>query len=132
MIKEDYVNFDVAVLLNEKGFDVPEYIVGHIYTENGSIQSVSGVEYDGVDCIAAPTLYMAMKWLREKHNVHIEILMTNHSMSEKFDIPKYYWVAVDAKTCKWIDESTVYSVKQFDTNEDACNDAIKRCLEKYC
>lgn len=71
MIKEDYVNFEVAVLLNEKGFDVPEYIVGHIYTENRNIQNVGSIEYSNADCIAAPTLQMAMKWLREKHNIFI-------------------------------------------------------------
>ena len=71
MIKEDYVNFEVAVLLNERGFDVPEYIVGHIYTENGNIQNVGSIEYNNADCITAPTLQMAMKWLREKHNIFI-------------------------------------------------------------
>lgn len=134
-ITEDYVSFETAKLLKEKGFN--EYCrtyytnsrIGFhdIYNSPQLIDNKSLFEM-GLG-LSAPTLQMAMKWLRIKHNIHIEILMTNHSMSERFDIPKYYWVAVGAKTSKWITESTLYSAKQFDTNEEACEAAIKHCLE---
>ena len=138
-MNEDYVSFETAKLLKEKGFDVETehelwYVVEKFSTGchwNSCTYKVGDItrEYDEKYCIAMPTLQMAMKWLRIEHNIHIEILMTNHSISERFDIPKYYWVAVNAKTCKWITESTVYSAKQFDTNEEACEEAIKYCLE---
>ena len=144
MITEDYCGFEVAKLLKEKGFDGDTncyYIEG---TESKNLcyspirknhnKRITNDEFDihidiGSSRISAPTLQMAMKWLRREHNIHIEILMTNHSMSKLFDIPKYYWVAVNAKTCKWITESTLYSAKQFDTKEEACEAAIKYCLE---
>lgn len=128
MITEDYVSFETAKLLKEKGFDE---ITEQSYTLSTGydtrIPCCNSVDTDRVSRI---TLQIAMKWLRIEHNIHIEILMTNHSMSERFDIPKYYWVAVGAKTSKWITESTLYSAKQFDTNEEACEAAIKHCLEK--
>ena len=130
MIAEDYVGFEVAKLLKEKGFDGKCEAMydkdGHFVPFNFKVLTKADKRLFVAD---APTLQMAMKWLRIEHNIHIEILMTNHSMSERFDIPKYYWVAVNAKTCKWISESTVYSAKQFDTNEEACEAAIKYCLE---
>ena len=134
MITEDYVSFETAKLLKEKGFDGPCYAYWHedkneiiVSHSIHPIQNITNPCFFGP---AAPTLQMAMKWLRIEHNIHIKILMTNHSITERFDIPKYYWVAVNAKTCRWLTESTVYSPKQFDTNEEACESAIKHCLEK--
>lgn len=128
MITEDYVSFEVAKLLKEKGY---KGLFNGYYNNAGCVVDKPNTllkepEYQYYERVS---LYMVMKWLRIEHNIHIEILMTNHSMSERFDIPKYYWVAVNAKTCKWISESTVYSAKQFDTNEEACEAAIKYCLE---
>ena len=70
-----------------------------------------------------------MKWLRKEHDFHIEIRITNHSISSMLEIIKYYWVIMDAKKAKWIYESTVYNVKAFDTPEEAADSAIKYCLE---
>lgn len=66
MITEDYVSFETAKLLKEKGFD-------------GEVQPVSSKNiyepYKGrlignipEHAIIAPTFQMAMKWLREVHN----------------------------------------------------------------
>jgi hypothetical protein len=53
MITEDYVSFEVAKLLKEKGFD--EKVIS--FYPPGDIQR--------------PTLQMAMKWLREVHKIYI-------------------------------------------------------------
>ena len=55
MIKEDYVSFEVAKLLKEKGFDE---MVSSFYPP-GDIQR--------------PTHQMAMKWLREIYDIFIVI-----------------------------------------------------------
>ena len=90
MITEDYVSFEVAKLLKEKGFDSDEvgglggfysescYESGHgITTQSG--QEV-GIVYDDLtnadlehDEYLRPTHQMAMKWLREVHNLHVWI-----------------------------------------------------------
>ena len=72
MIKEDYVSFETAKLLKEKGFDEG------CRTRYGSAGSFSYEKYEieASECemynaILAPTLQMAMKWLREVHNIYI-------------------------------------------------------------
>ena len=72
MITEDYVSFEVAKLLKEKGFD--EQCRDFYRQENGNWLHRNTYEYNYFnlqmpmwkDCYACPTHQMAMKWLREK------------------------------------------------------------------
>lgn len=72
MITEDYVSFEVAKLLKEKGFNesiwtcyIEHEIFHYDYTSSNS---------DLIDdVISAPTHQMAMAWLREVHKIHITI-----------------------------------------------------------
>ena len=68
MIIEDYVSFETAKLLNEKGFD--EY-TSMVYNQNGSFMPNGAIEDTYQTFYSAPTLQMAMKWLREVHGLHI-------------------------------------------------------------
>lgn len=118
MITEDYVSFEVAKLLKEKGFDVNCYT--H-YSSNG--QNVYYNYQTPSDGINMPTLQMAMKWLREVHNIHV--------------VPKFDFYAGDY-TGRIYDgrrESTAEKVDYIaivgnSTYEEACEAAIKYCLEK--
>ena len=65
MIKEAYVSFEVAKLLKEKGFSE---ITLDSYRANGQLRG----EYKSCN-IPCPTHQMAMKWLREVHNIFIVI-----------------------------------------------------------
>lgn len=123
---EDYVSFEVAKLLKEKGFD--EYC-GY-YSSDGEYWGYCVYNHKGKDYISAPTLQMARKWLREKHHLHIEVRITNHSISSMVNVVKYYWVMCDTETGRWCDESTVYTVRTFDKSEEAEEDAIRHALEK--
>ena len=137
MITEDYVSFETAKLLKEKGFDEKCYAYWDLTTVTktpkiGISDSSKNWNYKWNPFslpVSAPTLQMAMKWLRKEHDFHIEIRITNHSISSMLEIIKYYWIILDAKKAKWICESTVYDVKAFDTPEEACDVAIKYCLE---
>lgn len=81
MITEDYVSFETAKLLKEKGFVAHTehnmwYVVEDFSTGchwNSCTYKVGSItrEYDKKCCIVMPTLQMAMKWLREVHNLHI-------------------------------------------------------------
>ena len=71
-MNEDYVSYEVAKLLKENGFD---WYCRALYAPNSEVLSHSlGVSntYD-VDVYAAPTLYMAQKWLRVEKDIHIMI-----------------------------------------------------------
>ena len=64
-MKEDYVSFEVAKLLKEKGFD---WECEHVIWEGADDN------YENYDkAIPNPTLQMAMKWLREVHKLHISV-----------------------------------------------------------
>ena len=67
MITEDYVSFEVAKLLKEKGFAEP--LVNYYYTAKGERVGYLMPE----EQYLCPTHQMAMKWLREEKGVYIEI-----------------------------------------------------------
>ena len=125
MITEDYVSFEVAKLLKEKGF---REICNKCYGIESKKFFSSIRSNDDDTMYAAPTLQMAMKWLRDVHNLHIEARITNHSMSSLCEVVKYYWVVFNTTNAKWVNESSVYTL-YFNTYEDACASAIKNCLE---
>lgn len=74
MIKEDYVSFEISVLLKEKGFDW----ASRLWYNNNGIVSQKYIEPTnnilGKDehfpCV---TNQMAMKWLRKVHNIFIQV-----------------------------------------------------------
>ena len=68
MITEDYVSFETAKLLKEKGFD--DFTCHSYYYKNGDIEEETRYEGD----FGRPTLQMAMKWLREVHYWHIFVI----------------------------------------------------------
>lgn len=120
MITEDYVSFETAKLLKEKGFDEPCHALYH----NGEDKIFFGLDVDSyhntnlnVDCYACPTLQMAMKWLREVHKIHIEI---------GYNIG-YFPVCISIKTNEPIPYKPMQG-KDF-TYEEACEAAIKYCLK---
>ena len=82
MITEDYVSFEIAKLLKEKGFAencLMRYnkagdLVEEAYKFNWNFQTID---------YSAPTLQMAMKWLREIYNIHI-VLSPNKKMNNQY------------------------------------------------
>jgi hypothetical protein len=67
MITEDYVSFEIAKLLKEKGFHEDCKCQ---YGKGGSI-SWTSCNNGNVTTFARPTIQMTMKWLREVHNIDI-------------------------------------------------------------
>ena len=78
MITEDYVSFETAKLLKEKGFDEScsrSYVKDKLAYSQGFNNSYYMIMYtdETYRPISAPTLQMVMKWLREVHNKSIEV-----------------------------------------------------------
>lgn len=80
-ITEDYCNKEISVLLREKGFDVPvknyfslnkDAILHNLDKQFGAKKNWNHFEY----CISRPSQSLALKWLREVYNLHIEIYRT--------------------------------------------------------
>lgn len=119
MITEDYVSFEVAKLLKEKGFDEP-CLMCYTYDEKlGNYGQYNSYKNSEVFSLTAPTLQMTLKWLREAHNLHINIFVT-----WKDKIPHYQW-SID----NLITQDTTYDTPCLEKYEEACEAAIKYCLE---
>ena len=122
MITEDYVSFKIAKLLKEKGFDGKCDLFGRTDESELIIREAAKIAYEqGIDdeCVILPTLQMAMKWLREAHN--IDIIINVSSKDESYDKRKYTYVIVS----KWFIGTD--NVKRI--YEEACEAGIEYCLE---
>jgi len=122
MITEDYVSLETAELLKEKGFNEATYTY---YLSDGSFY-LSPMAVDNKNLyahghVSAPTLQMAVKWLRENKGIAIIPVLSSILDNEKFlwDIK-----IVVAKTCESYSQGWIY-----EKQEEAFNTAIKYCLE---
>lgn len=125
-IKEDYVSPETAKLLKEKGFE--GYSIITIYDENAASAYIKELQekhlpYSSDDpklkefYYTQPTLQMAMKWLREKHNFHIWV-EPNHDKEGLYN--------AHVKVGWW---SNNWCGVGYNTYEKACEAAIKYCLK---
>ena len=175
MITEDYVSFEAAKLLKEKGFkhwcfkcygtaayhkgeplsfdeehdlldaglgDEIEYVEGGYLYDLGCNNS----EKNSKVC-AAPTLQMAMKWLRETHSILL-IVDYDYEFTDTSYCYKIYRLGEHGKPERVQIEGVRYdmlgephteivayrdykrSYFDYKTYEEACEAAIKYCLEK--
>ena len=69
MITEDYVSFETARLLKEKGFDIESR--ASIKVSSGDIYQISEELIKPESDTIIPTLQTAMKWLREVHKLGV-------------------------------------------------------------
>jgi len=126
MITEDYVSFETAKLLKEKGFDVPTHSVWIDHSKLvGCPAGISMFPHaknwnaidDGMSDIyfSAPTLQMAMKWLREVYNIAIDT---------EWEHLWYVYVKPMTVNPSENDYYQYYSAKY----EEAIEAAIKYCL----
>lgn len=122
MIEEDYVSFETAKLLKEKGFDENTHMWWYtVYGELG--------EYDVTDrgrrpelYINAPTLQMAMKWLREVYDIHVV-------PRKDFFNGTYTGMIYDGRRENVFDKDDYIALVGYETYEQTCEDCIKYCLE---
>jgi hypothetical protein len=136
MITEDYVSFETAKLLKEKGFDFCcefQYInclsgcpfLTDIHDDAGCYYKNSEI---GQDEYSAPTLQMTMKWLREVHKLHIEV---NPAVFDyKHDDIHDGWSCEIMHLSSMAYNADFDFQKKYSTYEEACEVAIKYCLEK--
>ena len=145
MITEDYVSFEVAKLLKEKGFDEDlrqQQVTGRYSLRDFSLErwdwgtyEISYKEGEFIhfcdqyfyysevkneeNTIVAPTLQMTQKWLRETYEFDICVVPT----FDKDNYKAYYYLVIDIQH---------HIQKESGLYEDYGNcwgDAIKYCLE---
>lgn len=124
MITEDYVSFETAKLLKEKGFDCACKVWYSEYTSQFGGEKYTSIEFDNHNkfnenykfICSAPTLQMAVKWLREVHGLFIRI--TEDMTGNVFEW-SVYQKNYGCKASTYVEDSY----------EQACEAAIKYCLE---
>ncbi|MCR4964824.1 MAG: hypothetical protein K6A41_04130 [Bacteroidales bacterium] len=136
MITEDYVSFEIAKLLKEKGFsgEFHKHYWGYEHGKEFLTEGSFNPEYD----YPAPTLQMAMKWLREIKGISIDIItdwewardpitMTKIEIEypEASEFTGYYYEIHQLEPHRLLYDSAVISKNR----EEACEAAIKYCLE---
>ena len=121
MIEEAYVSFDVAKLLKEKGFNELCYEWYNPFGSHyNSAFAFNNEGYKNVNKICAPTQQMAMRWLREVHNINIDIVSIWNQ--KQFEYQVFVVTPENAKDC-YVDD------KSYLGYEEAVEAAIKYCLE---
>ena len=123
MITEDYVSFETAKLLKKKRFDCSSY--NHYRLDNGELchfNTNCSTNLEQNDYITAPTLQMVMKWLRDIS--HLEIYPFHDAIQENNN----WWYRIErhSKGCSLTEHESDIIYK---TYEEACEAAIKYCLE---
>lgn len=137
-ITEDYVSFETAKLLKEKGFD---WDCKQVYDLVRPQSCADGKIYDNFpdknpnaydELVSAPTLQMAMKWLREEHHLFIGV-------EPRLSFTDYYWITANVYKVRKknslyhaepVDDYSCVACCDGDSFEDACESAIKYCLKK--
>lgn len=123
MITEDYISFEIAKLLKEKGFIencLMRYskvgdLVEEAYKFNWNFQTID---------YSAPTLQIVMKWLREVHNMYYEIQLLLGEKAEKYgDLKLGIYQLSSSGSYVWKD--WIYA----DTYVELYENYIKYCLE---
>lgn len=129
MIKEDYVSYEVAKLLKEKGFNWMCY--GYYNKDDEDSEPYFG-DGEGADnwnnqapsvkelWYSAPTHQMAMKWLREECDLHIIAYPYNANGKKK-------WCCQVYKTFNLLGNEK-YVNETLDSYEQAVEAALKYCL----
>ena len=122
MITEDYVSFETAKLLKEKRFT--EYTLGYYLDDKDKLyfdRFSDDWNSNHVGYISAPTQQMAMRWLREVHNIVCNIDIESRNF--------YYYSIFIIRSSIGAQYQLTSQKPYFETYEEACEAAIKYCLE---
>ena len=147
MITEDYIDFKTSLLLKEKGFNekcryvyMPDgtrvaaqnFMEGEPLVDNDDIESVARyndrIPYiQGEYAFLCPTQQLVMKWLREEKNIHVEVnIVFDRYIRDWFFGYGFYITSLKGPDYEKLAEC---DYNEYRTYEEACEAAIKYCLE---
>ena len=131
LTKKDYCDYDTCVALKELGYKAPTsayyisndttlyfvsnpfrggYAIDCFYSHNSLREGVVTSNY-----IDAPTMWEAQKWLRENHNLHVEVGYN----------PVLSWYVYRV----WNNQDEIAEGEAFPSYEEALNTAIYMAVE---
>jgi len=125
MIQEQYVSLKVAKLAKEKGFNesistlYKNGIFKHHKPRHSNNPFISNKGMTD-NCCSAPTQSLLAKWLREKYEIHVEVV---------------FWYYKDSHYCEYTYnitkplENLTNNVLWFDNYEEAMEEGLKEALK---
>ena len=128
IISEDYVSYEVAKLLKEKEFNW-NCITYYVDSEPDNVKYSMLFENNTTweeRCYSAPTLQMALKWLREVHHLYVQVMLDSWACGGHTG----YYVVIQNTTSDF--EMMLQDALDnvfYDSYEDAVEAALKYVLE---
>ena len=125
-MNEDFVPKEIALKLREKGFDEPCYGYYHRDGGDNSFEVCGNGDRDFQNSknqyrVAAPTIPQVLKWLREEHKLHIEVMFIRPLHNRV----KYYITDTDGSRGDFMDVSD----EHYETWEQATLAGIEYVLD---
>lgn len=125
-VKDQYVTYDTAKALKDKGFN--EHVYRIIWKHGDKIRTVASLEkvcnfdldIDGM--YSCPTHQMVLSWLRETYHLFIEVSL-GMSLGGVY---RFDYSVLDGN-CKYIRKAFTGT-----TYENATEKAIQDCLANFC
>lgn len=140
MNTEDYVSYPVALALKKAGFnELTNSFYDEASVQQGEFEIVPTYakfnevcRTPGCECVSAPTLWQAQKWLREKKRIAINVIA--HDTSDRYREGKYHWEEAylpnfNREGHQWADWFIYGKHPLFDTYEEALSDGLSQMLE---
>ena len=131
---EDFVPYELALKLKDKGFRKPciatydkDGMLGYNYVQPTSIRAVGFEEclvYSN-DCVMAPTISQVLKWLREEKNMFIEMFLYNGKYS--YLVKSVTQICEDDLFHECLNDGTAN--EEYDTYEEAALAGIKYTID---
>ena len=124
VMTEELVTLETAKLLKEKGFNWKcEHIIGcnKVITKYDLPQSMScctEIDNESVEFLC-PTLYIAQKWLRENHSIHIAVDFNQYG--------RWYYRLYDIEDYDFLSETEVDKI--YKSYEEALEAGIQEALK---
>ena len=126
MIKEEYISLETAKIAREKGFNEliytlyknGEFKINKSHTLSHFYQKINNKGMTD-NCCSAPTQSFLARWLRENHEIHVDIT---------------FWNFNDSHYCEYTYnitrplENLTKKVLWFDTYEDAMENGLQEAL----
>lgn len=138
MKNEEYITYEVAKLLSEKGYSLPFTVDTYRYGNDGKRYWFSGIgAYETVDIVEnryqrpnitypCPSIYETAKWLRDNHNLYIFVEGYYNS-----DTDNVFTASICNKIAEYPFFEYKASVDCFKTYEEALNEGIKKALKMF-
>ena len=144
-MQEQIITFETAKLVKEKGFNIP---VIKYYTPKGYCSESEGYQTERLEesnwnngmgsyptlskdvCCSAPTQSLLQKWLREVHQLYVEVQVDQTTYPKfHFEVTRFIGNPKDLSEREWGWESKYHAEYLYRTYEEALEEGLQIALK---